>query len=390
MKAVTTHQGTLSVVDIPDPRPGKGQVLLEVVRTGICGSDLHARVHADVQAEDARTVGYDDFMRVADEVVMGHELLGRVISYGPKTRKAWKPGTRVVAMPILTVDGTTHLTGLTPKAPGGYAELVLAEESLTFEVPDTVPDDMAVLTEPLSVANHAVRRARISKADPAVVIGCGPIGLAVILMLKARGVKKVVASDLSPGRRDLARACGADVVVDPRISSPYDAIGKHRGVITTLPDLLGLAVGSMKALRAVPLLPWGTLMRTADRLGQTPRGPVVFECVGVPGMIDRVISETPLRTRVVVVGVCMEPDTFHPSMAITKELELVFTIYYDPAEYAESLAMIADGRIDPRPLHTGTVGLDGVAGAFEALAHPEVHAKILIDPHRPGSGVVEV
>lgn len=387
MKAVTTHQGTLAVKDVPDPVPGPGQVLLEVIRTGICGSDLHARVHADLQADDAVAVGYDDFMRVADEVVMGHELLGRVISYGPKTRGSWKPGTRVVALPILSVGDTTHLTGLTTKAPGGYAEKVLVQESLAFEVPDKVADEMAVLTEPLSVANHAVRRSRIGKGDAAVVIGCGPIGLAVILMLKARGVKKVIASDLSPGRRQLARECGADVVVDPTVTSPYDAIGKHRGVITNLPDLLGVAVGSMKALRAVPMLPWGTLMRTADRLGQTPRGPVVFECVGVPGMIDRIISETPLRSRIVVVGVCMEPDTFHPSMAITKELELVFTIYYDPAEYAESLAMIADGRIDPRPLHTGTVGLDGVAAAFDALGNPEVHAKILIDPRAAGAEV---
>ncbi|MBO0843770.1 MAG: alcohol dehydrogenase catalytic domain-containing protein, partial [Nocardioides sp.] len=173
MKAVTTQQGKLSVADVADPVPGEGQILLEVVRCGICGSDLHARTHGDVTAEALVGVGYADFMRSQEQIVMGHEFVGRVAAYGPKTRGAWKPATRVVALPMLGTSDGVHLTGLSAKAPGAYAEKVLVSEAFTFEVPDGVSDDHAALVEPLAVARHAVRRSAVRARDVAVVIGCG-------------------------------------------------------------------------------------------------------------------------------------------------------------------------------------------------------------------------
>jgi len=387
MRAVTTLQGKLEVTDLPDPVPGRGQVLLEVVRSGICGSDLHARTHGDVTADALTEVGYAGFMRSSEPVVMGHEFVGRVAAYGPGTRGAWKAGTRVVAMPMLATADGTHLTGLSAQAPGGYAEKVLVSEALTFPVPDGVSDDHAALTEPLAVAHHAVRRSGIGKGEVAVVVGCGPVGLGVILMLKAAGVRTVVASDLSAARRDLAAACGADVTVDPTVDDLWAAYGKRRGHLRSAAQLFDVAVGSMAALRSVPLLPWQRVMRAADALGASPRGPVVFECVGVPGMIDELVTRAPLRSRVVVAGVCMEPDTFRPVLAIGKEIDLRFVFGYDPAEFHETLQWIASGRVDPSALLTGTVGLDGVEEAFGALAAADEHAKILIDPARRSGGV---
>jgi threonine dehydrogenase-like Zn-dependent dehydrogenase len=116
------------------------------------------------------------------------------------------------------------MTGLSEQAPGAYAQQVLAEESLLFEVPNGLDPAVAALTEPLSVAWHAVRRGEVGKRDVAIVIGCGPVGLAVILCLKAQGVRTVVAANRSPGRRALAQACGADVIVDPTKDSPYEAV----------------------------------------------------------------------------------------------------------------------------------------------------------------------
>ncbi|HWU31232.1 MAG TPA: alcohol dehydrogenase, partial [Marmoricola sp.] len=107
---------------------------------------------------------------------------------------------------------------------------------------------------------------------------------------------------------------------------------------------------------------------------------VIFECVGVPGIIEQIVSSAPLRSRVVVAGVCMEADTFRPAIAINKEIDLRFVFGYDPGEFAETLAMLAAKKVDPSPLHTGTVGLDGVADAFDELGSPEKHAKILVDP----------
>jgi threonine dehydrogenase-like Zn-dependent dehydrogenase len=85
---------------------------------------------------------------------------------------------------------------------------------------------------------------------------------------------------------------------------------------------------------------------------------------------------------VVVVGVCMEPDTIEPIYAINKEMDLRFAFGYSPEEFAATLGHIAEGAISVEPLVTGIVGLEGVAGAFEELARPDRHAKILIDPWR--------
>jgi threonine dehydrogenase-like Zn-dependent dehydrogenase len=371
VRAVVCADGALSVEEVPDPQPGKGQLVLDVLRVGICGSDLHAREHCDELADVLEEVDYPTFMRRSRPTVLGHELVGRVVSDSRRV----PAGTTVVSMPLVKAAGSTHLMGFTPLAPGAYAEQVVVEQSLTFAVPDGLAPEVAVLTEPLAVAVHAVNRAEIGRRDTAVVLGCGPVGLAIIAWLKAKRVRTVVASDLSPTRRALAARLGADVVVDPREASPY-AEGR---AVRSVPQLLDLATGSMERLRLVP--GWQHVFRAAERVGAAvPRGPVVFECVGVPGMIDSVLTDAPLHSRVVVVGVCMGPDEFRPSMAVNKELDLVFTIYYTPAEFREALQALASGLVDLSPLVTGTVGLDGVAHAFEALRDPEVHAKVLIDP----------
>jgi threonine dehydrogenase-like Zn-dependent dehydrogenase len=379
VRALVCEGGALDVRDLPAPTPAKGQLVLDVVACGICGSDLHARHHSDAMADAAAAAGYDHFMRPGDAVVMGHEFAGVVTAAGKGTRT--REGTPVVAMPI--VRGTApagtgvHLTGLTTHAPGGYAEQVLVQEALTFEVPNGLSPTTAALTEPMAVALHAVRRGQVAKGQVAVVIGCGPIGLGVIAMLKAQGVRRVVASDFSPGRRALAEQMGADVVVDPAVASPYEVFSEK---YLDAPGLLELAVGTMEKLRAVPFLPWQHVFRAAEVAGATPKGPVVFECVGVPGILDGVITAAPVYARVVVVGVCMGDDTIRPSVAINKEIDLRFVLGYTPAEFRESLHLIADGDVDPTPLITGRVGLDGVAQAFDDLADPETHAKILVEP----------
>jgi threonine dehydrogenase-like Zn-dependent dehydrogenase len=270
-----------------------------------------------------------------------------------------------------------HATGLSEIAPGAYAEQVLVEQSLMLEVPNGLAPTTAALTEPMAVALHAVRRGDVGKNQVAYVIGCGPIGLGVIAMLKASGVRRVVASDFSPGRRELAVAMGADVVVDPATESPYSSFADR---FVSAEGLFELAVGTMEKLRKVPMLPWWQVLRAADAVGASPSGPVVFECVGVPGVIDDIVASAPIFSRVVVVGVCMGDDQIRPSIAINKEIDLRFVLGYLPQEFREALRMLAEGKVDPTPLITGTVGLDGVAHAFDALGDPEKHAKILVDP----------
>src|SRR5581483_4116454 len=157
-----------------------------------------------------------------------------------------------------------------------YAEQIVVEETLTLPVPNGLAPPMAALTEPMAIGWHAVRRGEVKKNRVAIVIGCGPIGLAVILMLKAKGVRTVIASDYSAGRRALATACGADVVVDPAETSPFGAPIEGHGLLTSAPDVFDLAVGTIEKVSRLPV-GWWHLWRLGDRLGATiPKHPVIF------------------------------------------------------------------------------------------------------------------
>ncbi len=381
MRAVVCSNAELAVVERPEPVPGRGQVRIEVMRCGICGSDLHARHGCDAWAELAARAGYDRFARSEQEIVFGHEFCGEVAEHGPHCRRSSPAGTRVVALPLLRGSRGVDTVGLSVHAPGAYAEQLLVEESMMMPVPNGLGSDVAALTEPMAVAWHAVRRGEVGKRTVAIVIGCGPIGLSVILLLKAKGVRSVVASDYSPARRALASACGADVVLDPAHESPYTAV-QQRGQLADIPSALELAVGTREKLERLPF-GWWHAWRLGEALGAAPKHPVIFECVGVPGVIDSVIDGAPLFSRVVVVGVCVGVDQITPAMAINKEIDLRFVVGYTPLEFRDTLHMLAEGDVDPRALITGTVGLDGVEDAFTALGGvggPASHAKILIDP----------
>jgi len=165
------------------------------------------------------------------------------------------------------------------------------------------------------------------------------VGLAVITALKAAGIAPIVGADYSSGRRDFAVAQGATSVVDP----------KHENAFTS------------------------SEVRGSKEL-------VVFECVGVQGMLDSVFAGSPQNTRIVVVGVCLQMDHARPLIAINKELNVQYVLGYSAKEFAESLTHIADGKFDVADLVTDQVGLDGVARAFERLRSPDEHAKILVTP----------
>jgi threonine dehydrogenase-like Zn-dependent dehydrogenase len=158
------------------------------------------------------------------------------------------------------------------------------------------------------------------------------------------------------------------------------------GHLDDIPNALDMAVGVIEKAHRMRV-PWWHLWRAAERAGVKPKHPVVFECVGVPGVIDEIIAKAPLYTRIVVVGLCMGADQIRPSMAINKEIDLRFVVAYSPSEYRESLHKLAEGEVDATPVLTGTVGLEGVDAAFTALGDPEGHAKIVIDPQRDGAEI---
>ena len=163
MRAVACDDTKLSVVELPDPAPAKGQLVLGVLRCGICGSDLHAREHCDDLAEVMDELDYDEFMRSSSPTVLGHEFVGEVRERGRGVRREFREGAHVVSFPLVRRGRDAHPIGLSPLAPGGYAEQVLVEQSMSFVVPNGLAPDVAVLTEPMAVALHAVNRATVSK-----------------------------------------------------------------------------------------------------------------------------------------------------------------------------------------------------------------------------------
>jgi len=378
MKAVVCRNAELRVEDLPDPVPGRGQLLVKVLRCGICGSDLHVRRHCNHWGATMVASGYTALTDTNQPVVFGHEFCAEVVDHGPGTRRKLAPGTRIVAPPLLRRGREIDMIGLSTHTTGAYAELMLVEEAMAMPVPNGLSAELAALTEPMAVAWRAVHRGDVSRRDVAVVVGCGPVGLSVIALLKSRGVEKIVASDYSPVRRRLAAACGAHVTVDPGEASPYAHWGPGRYPMD-IPDVLKLSVGAMEKLQRLPL-PWWWTFRALTRLAGEPRGPVVFECVGAPGVLQGVIDGVPPFSRIVVVGVCMQTDHIEGSSAMNRAVDIRYAAGYSPLEFRDTLHHIAEGRADCSPLLTGTVGLDGVDAAFDALTDAGRHAKILVDP----------
>ena len=360
MRAAVFHNGDMNVQELPEPVPQAGQVLVRTVCCGICGSDLHAAKYTQQFTDVARRAGSRFTLDGARPVVFGHEFCCEVLEHGPGNAGTLKPGTLVCSVPMTIAGQTVHGLGYNNDVPGGFAERMVLAERMLLPVPNGLPADHAALTEPMAVGWHAVCNARLEANDVALVIGCGPVGLAVIAALRIAGVQPIIAADFSPARRALALKMGADSVIDPAQDSPY------------------------RSWREAATPPGYDPSRYAQMLGTSPklRPGVIFECVGMPGLIQQLAAGAMLKSRIVVVGVCMQTDTFEPYFGIVKELNLQFVLGYTPDEFAASLRHIAEGRIDVSPLITGHVGLDGIAAAFEELASPEQHAKILVEPWR--------
>jgi threonine dehydrogenase-like Zn-dependent dehydrogenase len=347
MRAAIARAGRLRVDDIADPVPGPGEALVAVKACGICGSDLHALHFGDQLVEATREVGMPIAFDPEHDYVMGHEFAAEVVELGPDTQGApVAPGDLVCSLPVaLTATGVEPVGAYSNLYNGGYADLMRLTAAMCMRVPNGLDHRRAALTEPMSVGRHAVARAAVTPNESAIVLGAGPVGLAVVAELRRLGVETIVVSDYSPRRRSVAAAMGATETVDPSHDDPLDA--------------------------------W---QRVDGR-----RSIVVFDAIGVPGTLSLAIKLAPPMARVCIVGSCMEVDTFRPLVPQAKQLTIVYSFGYDPFEFADTLRAIAEGEIDVAPMITGTCGVDGVPAAFDALGRPEEHVKVLVEPGGPAT-----
>ncbi|MGH3521136.1 MAG: zinc-binding dehydrogenase [Haloechinothrix sp.] len=342
MRATVMREGKLVVDEILDPTPGPGQVLVETLACGICGSDLSAFAHTSEFLQASVDSGTDAFIFDPKcDLVLGHEFCARVIGAGPDTPDVVE-GQVVVALPwAIETSGTLRTVGYSNSFPGGFGERMVLQAMALEPVPDHVPPAVAALTEPLAVGFGNVARSGIEAGGSAVVVGCGPIGLGVVAGLAERGVAPIIASDPSPRRREAAVKFGAHRVVDPTQEEPIEV--------------------------------W----RGYAEAGQAV---TVFNCVAKTGLLNELLYAVPPRTKIMQIGSLMVDDTIRPVVGIYKDVVIEMCMVYPLEGYAKTLHRIADGTVDAAELITGEVGLSGIPAAFDALSRPDEHIKILVRP----------
>jgi (R,R)-butanediol dehydrogenase/meso-butanediol dehydrogenase/diacetyl reductase len=324
--AVLNADHHLEVGEVADPSPGPGELVLQVTACGICGSDLKLR--------PSMPAG----------LVMGHEFCGEIVATGADTDPAWTVGRHVTALPLIGCGRCLACLAGEPAhcvqgdmigvggSPGGFAELVRVHQRETIGIPDTVDPALGALVEPLAVGLHAVERAHIRSGDRVLVVGAGPVGLAVVTWAARSGASELVVSDPSAERRAAAAQFGATRTVDPTVE-PLEA-----------------------------------------------RYDVVIECVGLPGMTDVCVGASVRHGHVVIAGVCTKPDPYVPISAVVKELTMDFVVYYTRREFFAVADALGSDTIDARALVTKRVGLAEADDAFTELIEAKDQRKILVLP----------
>jgi (R,R)-butanediol dehydrogenase / meso-butanediol dehydrogenase / diacetyl reductase len=321
----------LAIESVADPDPGEGEVVIKVARCGICGSDLH------MTEDPAFGMGAGD--------ILGHEFAGEVVALGRGAEGLVK-GDLVSVIPLKSCGhcascraGEVAWCDHFGLQGGGYAEYAVTRPNQCVTLPRSASVADGAIIEPLAVALHGLNMSGMRTGDRVLVLGAGPIGLAVAFWARRRGAGAVVVQDLTSWQRERALAMGANAfVVDAE-----DPVG-----------------GATRALGG-----------PAD---------VVFECVGVPGLIAQAVHQVRKRGTILLLGLCTRPDTFDSFAMLSKEVRLVTSAFFTRQEYEAALDALDAGAVEPRLLVTDTIGLAATPDVFESLRRRTEQCKVLIDP----------
>jgi (R,R)-butanediol dehydrogenase/meso-butanediol dehydrogenase/diacetyl reductase len=332
MKAVTFQalHTPLALETLPDPTPETSEVVVKVGRCGICGSDLH-------MTEDA---AYG--CKLGD--VLGHEFAGEVVEIG-RGVEGLRTGDLVSVIPLKSCGHCEHCrkgevqwcAGFGLQG-GGYAEYAITRPNQCVKLPVDVSLADGAIVEPLAVALHGVKLSGLKAGDKALVLGAGPIGLAVAFWARRLGAS-VAVQDIADFQRQRAFRMGASsFIVDPD-----DPIGSAERALGGKAD-------------------------------------VIFECVGAPGLIDQAVQQVRGRGTVLLLGLCTRPDPINSFAMLSKEVRLVTSAFFTVPEYEASLEVLAQGAIEPRLLVTDTISLAETPEVFESLRRRTSQCKVLIAP----------
>jgi threonine dehydrogenase-like Zn-dependent dehydrogenase len=322
----------LRVDDLQPPEPAADEVLLRIAACGICGSDLHI-------TEDPVTFG------VGQGTVLGHEFAGEVAGVGVGVSE-FKVGDRVAVAPMWGCGECDSCRRGEPAwcsrmrlIGGGYAEFTAVAARQCRRLPDDLPVEEGALAEPTSVGLHAVVRSGMKPGDKVLILGAGPIGLLTAFWARRMGAGAVIVADLHRHQEKRAAAVGAT----------------------------GFAISGPKL---------GAELKEA--IGGPPD--IVFECVGKKGLIDLACRLVRVHGTVVGVGLCVGGDEWDPFAALSKEIQVVFAVFFTMAEFQTAIdALSGPGRFRPQALITDRIGFDRVPDTFEALRSRTTQCKVLIE-----------
>jgi (R,R)-butanediol dehydrogenase / meso-butanediol dehydrogenase / diacetyl reductase len=338
---LVTGKRKIDLVEMPDPDPSPGKVVVDISYCGICGTDVHAYLSGEPY----------------NPAICGHEWVGNADKIGAGVTHV-KEGDRV-AIGVATACGqcatcqrgdAAHCElafagaiGAGPMAAphGGFARSIAFDGQRLYHVPDTLTDAQAGLLEPATVAVHALRRTPINLGDSVIVIGAGPIGLLVLQAARLSGAGQLVLVEPEPSRRALGAQLGATLSVDPLSEEADSLIQAHIG---------------------------------------TGGADVVFECAGIPSTIQTAVNQVRRGGVVSLVGVANGAATIDAASWLIKEIRMTSSIAYLHEDFEICKALVADGRILTDPLHTSTVALSELDQAFNRLADHPAEVKILVDP----------
>lgn len=336
MRASVLHgAGQVELVERPAPRPGPGEVLVDVTSVGVCGSDVHYYEHGRI----GRFV-------VDAPLVLGHEAAGVITAIGPGVpdlrvgqRVSVEPGVPDMSCPQCLAGRYNLCPDMrffaTPPIDGAFAEQVVVHHAFAHPVPDAMSDDVAALLEPLSVGVWACRRGHVGPGSRVLVTGAGPIGLVALQSALAFGATSVVVSDVNPARLELARSLGATELVDARSGSVLD-------------------------------------IEPAD---------VLLECSGFPPVIGEGIRALGRSGRAVLVG--MGGDEVPLPLAVVQERELEVTGTFRYANtWPTAIALVQAGRIDLERLITGHYDLAATEDSLTASRRDPSAVKVILHPNR--------
>ena len=340
--AVYRRPGVVEVEQRPVPRPGPGEILVEVDHCGICGSDIHLLFEGWAGAPG---------------LIAGHEYTGSVAAVGDGV-EGWIPGDPVVGGPSPRCGRCRRCREGKPSqcerqgsivegADGAFARFVLARAGSLLRLPEGLDPRRAALAEPLAVALHGITRSGVVPGDTVMVIGAGPIGALSIAALVAQGIGPVVAVEPGDRRRRLASRLGATEVLGPDDLATFPAWEPER--------MSGRAVD------------------------------VVLECSGRRSAMEAGFHQLRRGGTLVLVGAGIEPPRFDPNRFILNELSVVGSFVYDQGGFERALALLAD-EVFPTDLliEEGDVTLDGIADALAGLAEGRFAGKVMVVPRVSG------